>query len=68
MIPLDQQSPSLIAINRFWRDLADHKDGPFLSPHFVDAHGSFTEMMFALAVLDLPITAADERRQSLRRP
>ena len=46
LLPLDQQSPSLIAINRFWRDLANHKDGPFLSPNFVDAHRSFTEMMF----------------------
>ena len=59
LLPLEQQSPSLIAINRFWRDLANHKDGPFLSPNFVDAHRSFTEMMFALAVLDLPISAAD---------
>ena len=59
LLPLEQQSPSLIAINRFWRDLANHKEGPFLSPHFVDAHRSFTEMMFALAVLDLPISATD---------
>ena len=59
LVPLDQQSPRLVAINRFWRDLANHKDGPFLSPHFVDAHRSFTEMMFAMAVLDLPISATD---------
>jgi len=57
LLPLDQQSPDLIAVNRFWRDLANHKDGPFLSPHFVDAHRTFTEIMFALAVLDLPISA-----------
>ena len=59
LLPLEQQSPSLIAINRFWRDLANHKEGPFLSPYFVDAHRSFTEMMFAMAVLDLPISATD---------
>ena len=59
LLPLEQQSPSLIANNRFWRDLANHKNGPFLSPHFVDAHRSFTEMMFAMAVLDLPISATD---------
>ena len=59
LISLDEQSPELVGINRFWRDLANHKDGPFLSPHFVDAHTSFTEMMFALAVLDLPISATD---------
>ena len=57
LLPLEQQSPQLVSINRFWRDLANHKEGPFLSPHFVDAHRSFTEMMFALAVLDLPVTA-----------
>ena len=63
LLPLEQQSPGLVAINRFWRDLANHKEGPFLSPHFVDAHRSFTEMMFALAVLDLPISAADGETQ-----
>ena len=59
LLPLEQQSPSLVAVNRFWRDLANHKKGPFLSPYFTDAHRSFTEMMFAMAVLDLPISAAD---------
>ena len=59
LIPLERQSSGLVSINRFWRDLANHKEGPFLSPHFVDAHRSFTEMMFALAVLDLPISATD---------
>ena len=59
LLPLEQQSPSLVSVNRFWRDLANHKEGPFLSTHFVDAHRSFTEMMFALAVLDLPIAATN---------
>ena len=57
LLPLEQQSPNLVPINRFWRDFAKHGKGPFLSPHFVDAHHSFTETMFALAVLDLPTSS-----------
>lgn len=63
LLPLEQQSPNLVSINRFWRDLASHQEGPFLSPHFVDAHRSFTEMMFALAVLDLPISAKEGKTE-----
>jgi hypothetical protein len=41
----------------FWLDYVKH-DGrtPFLSKHLADASKNFTEMMFALAVLDLPFT------------
>lgn len=49
-----EQGPDLIPFNRFWRDYAAHDSGPFLSPNFVYATDSFAEMMFALAVLDLP--------------
>ena len=59
LLPLERQTADLVAVNRFWRDLANHKKGPFLSPYFTDAHRSFTEMMFAMAVLDLPLTATD---------
>jgi hypothetical protein len=57
-IPADQQSPQLVTVNRFWRDYVEHPDGePFLSPYFAEAAGSFTQMMFALAVIDLPFEA-----------
>ncbi len=50
----DQQTPELVRVNRFWRDYARHVDGDFLSPYFPEAHQTFTEMMFVLAVIDLP--------------
>jgi hypothetical protein len=53
------QLAGLVPPNRFWRDFVNH-DGksPFLSPHLTDATSSFTEMMLALAVLDLPFESA----------
>ena len=57
-LPIEAQGPELVAINGFWRDFAAW-DGrtPFLSPHLAEAHHNFTEMMLALAVLDLPFEA-----------
>lgn len=49
------QLADLVTVNGFWNDYAawDGKDG-FLSAHVAEAAGKFTEMMFALSVLDLP--------------
>jgi hypothetical protein len=70
--PLERQNASLVAVNAFWRDYARHAGaGPFLSPNMAEASRSFTEMMFALAVLDLPFdpepvqTASDGPRLTL---
>lgn len=53
-----EQGPELIAVNGFWVDYATRDaDRPFLSPRFVEAASSFSEMMGALAVLDLPFAA-----------
>ena len=59
---------------RFWRDYAawDGK-APFLSAHVAEARRNFTEMMLALAVLDLPFeapkhTTKTRRRRSSRSP
>ena len=55
---IQQQVADLIPVGQFWLDYANH-DGksPFLSKHLADASRNFPEMMFALAVLDLPFTA-----------
>lgn len=46
---------ALIDANGFWRDFAlAPADQPFVSTNFAEATGNFAEMMFALAVLDLP--------------
>jgi hypothetical protein len=52
---IQEQGPDLVTVNRFWRDYARHDArSPFVSVHLVDACGNLTEMLCALAVLDLP--------------
>ena len=57
----EQQTTDLVLVNRFWRDYANHEGGDFLSPYFPESHRTFTEMMFALAVLDLPLEAPEQK-------
>lgn len=56
-----EQNADLVTVNAFWRDYAAWVAGgskeAFVSPHVAEAHHSFTEMMLALAVLDLPFDA-----------
>jgi hypothetical protein len=54
-LPLAQQTAALIPISAFWRDYAawDGKT-PFVSANLAEAGRSFSEMLLALAVLDLP--------------
>ncbi|OWK44511.1 hypothetical protein [Fimbriiglobus ruber] len=55
---IQQQVADLVSVNPFWRDYANHAgDGPFLSKNLADSSRNFTEMMFALSVLDLPFEA-----------
>ncbi len=55
------QNSGLVAVNQFWMDYANHETGSFASRWFAEANGNFTEMMFALAVLDLPLKEVDEK-------
>ena len=58
-LPREQQNASLVTVNAFWNDYAAHDpQRPFLSPHLAEASRNFTEIMFALAVLDLPAEGA----------
>ena len=59
LLPVAQNS-GLVTVNQFWKDYANHKDGSFASPWFAEANRNFTEMMFALAVIDLPMDAVEE--------
>ncbi|MBM3878823.1 MAG: hypothetical protein FJ387_03760 [Verrucomicrobia bacterium] len=63
-LPIEQQLADLVTVNEFWADYARH-DGttPFLSPAFPQATRNFTEMMLALAVLDLPFAAGPHQEQ-----
>lgn len=56
--PIAEQTGELVAANRFWADYAAHDGkGAFLSSAFIEAVSSFTEMMLALAVTDVPFKA-----------
>jgi len=58
---ISQQVAGLVGASPFWVDYAQHDGkGPFLSRHLADASRNFTEMMFALAVLDLPFAPAKQ--------
>jgi hypothetical protein len=49
-----------ILANPFWLDYARHQPGtPFVSSHFADAATNFSEVLLALALLDLPAEAAE---------
>lgn len=53
-----------VAMNQFWKDYSNHDPGtPFVSSHFAEAHHNFTEMMFALSVLDLPFKAKEHKTE-----
>ncbi len=63
-LPIGQQNADLVSVNAFWRDYAEYPSGDeaaFRSEHFADASRNFTEMMFALAVLDLPFAAGEHQ-------
>ena len=52
---INQSHAGLISNNEFWVAYASHDMGePFVSKHFTQCTNNFTQMMFALSVLDLP--------------
>jgi hypothetical protein len=61
-LPIGRQNASLVTVNGFWNDYAAHGGKPgFQSDSVAEAARSFTEMMLALAVLDLPLEAAEHK-------
>jgi hypothetical protein len=56
-----EQKADLVTVNAFWRDyaawIANGSKGAFVSANVAEAGRDFTEMMLALAVLDLPFDA-----------
>ncbi len=58
-LTIDQQNAGLIGVSAFWRDYAESDPNkPFLSKNLAEGSRNFPEMMYALAVLDLPFEAA----------
>ena len=59
---IQEQLADLIAVNDFWADYAQHQGKtPFLSVKLPAASRNFSEMMLALAVLDLPFEPAEHK-------
>ena len=59
-LPIHQQNAELVKVNEFWRDYAEwNGQGGFYSREFPIASSNFTEIMFALSVLDLPFEAEE---------
>jgi hypothetical protein len=54
---------ALVPPNRFWQDLARHREGPFLSAHLAECTSSFSESLSALAFLDLPFEASEHAQR-----
>ncbi|MEZ6036366.1 MAG: hypothetical protein R3F29_02715 [Planctomycetota bacterium] len=68
-VPIAEHVAALVAPNGFWRDYAfAAADQAFGSAHLAEATHNVTEMLLALAVLDLPFAAkpAVERRDGSR--
>ena len=64
-LPIKQQNADLVTVNAFWNDYAQHDGkGPFFSRNLAEASRSFTEMMLALTVLDLPFTADEHKSEA----
>jgi len=65
-LPIEQQTAELITVNAFWRDYAEHDAAgqtPFRSVNLAEASRNFPEIMFALAVLDLPFDSGKHETQ-----
>ncbi len=58
---ITEQNADLVTVNAFWRDyaawVAAGSKGGFVSSNVAEASRNFTEMMLAIAVLDLPFEA-----------
>ena len=61
-LPIEHQNADRVKVNSYWRDYAAHqaRDG-FFSENLAEASNNFTDMMFALAVLDLPFEAGEHK-------
>ena len=54
-LPIEKQNSDLVEVNSFWVDFSQHDETkPFYSTALAKASNNFTEIMFALSVLDLP--------------
>ena len=61
-VTIQRMTANLIGPNPFWQDFAENpSDAPFVSARFPLAAGNLSEMLLALAFLDLPFKAEEHR-------
>ncbi|MHC4202411.1 MAG: hypothetical protein ACYSU0_20660, partial [Planctomycetota bacterium] len=59
-LPIERQNAALVTVNSFWNDYAEARGADrFLSRNLADASRGFPEMMFAMALVDLPFDAPE---------
>ena len=59
-LPIDEQNSGLVTAKQFWVEFAQHDSTqPFYSTSLAQVTECFTEMMFALSVLDLPFQSPE---------
>ncbi len=65
----DPKAQTLVNFSDFWADYADHllsdPDKPFLSSNFTDVCNTLTEVVAALALLDLPYKSGEHGYKSV---
>ncbi len=66
-VRIGEQLAERIEVNAFWRDFAHHTPGtPFVSGNIAQATGNLSEMLCALAVLDLPFEVATDAKAEVQ--
>jgi transcription termination factor NusB len=59
-----QQTADLVTVNAFWRDFAARgNQGPFFSTNMAEASRGLSEMLLALAVVDLPFEPGEHKTE-----
>ena len=65
-LPLESHDAERVTVNAFWNDFAESDprgETPFFSRHWAKASHNFTEIMLALATIDLPFEAEQHKHE-----
>jgi len=61
-LPIAEQNSSLVKVNAFWNDLANNENEElFISANFAEASTNFTEIVLALASMDIPLKGKEPK-------
>ena len=63
-LPIESQNQNLIQVNAYWNDYAAEGGEGFFSGNIIYATRNFSEMMLALAVIDLPFESPEHKSEA----